>query len=252
MFLKSCVRQVIPVGRLSYKPSILPICRFNSTRTETFSLTSQVYPLEKDSITEENVDDWLQALQTLRQGKTVLEKESEIYLNQLTKPDLFMKEKFEPSEQQLAESEAFAGQPIPLKVDPIVENFTNLIMKHGKKTLAQKIMTRALYIVYLKTRKDPITILHETLDKMGPLVKTNVQKTGTAKARIVPLPLTQRQRNRYAIKWILQGTKNKKSPDMSVRLAEEIISSYEGKSSGYDKMAQMHKLAMQNRAYIKL
>jgi small subunit ribosomal protein S7 len=252
MLLKTCIKQVIPGGRICFTPSILTMCRFNSTKTENFSLTSKVYPLDKDSISEQHVDEWLQALQTLRLGKKVLETETEIYLNQLTKPELFLKEKFEPSEQQIAETQVYANKSIPLKYDPIIEYFTNLIMKHGKKSLAQKIMTRALYIVYLKTRQDPITILYETLDKMGPLVRTNIQKTGTAKARIVPQPLTQRQRNRYAITWILQGTKNKKSADMSVRLAEEIISVYEGKSSGYDKMSQMHKLAMQNRAFIKL
>lgn len=249
---------MLPVSRAAYRPSISCInatqhfLRFNSTQNESFSLTSKVYPLDKDSISEADVDGWLQALQKLRKGKSNLDTESEIYLNQLVKPEEIIKEKFEPSEEQIKEVSGFQNQPIPLKYDPLVENFTNLIMRHGKKALARKIMTRSLYIIYLKTRLDPITILYETLDKLGPLLKTNVQKTGTAKAKIVPHPLTERQRYRYAMLWILQGAENKKSPDMSVRLAEEIINAYEGKSSGYEKQTAMHKLAIQNRANLRL
>ena len=251
--LRACFRQVTPIARSSIRiPAVLGAqsIRFNSTKP--VSLTADIFPVEKDSITEENVDEWLHAVQSLKSGKLNIETEAEVYLNQLTKPEQFLEEKFEPTEEQLMELEQFKNSEIPLKSDPIVDNLTNLIMRHGKKTKAQKIVTRALYIVYLKTRKDPLEILYETLDKLGPVVTTMVEKTGFAKNRIVPIPLNKRQRNRYAITWILQGAKNKKSPDMAVRLAEEIISAYEGKSSGYDKMSQMHKTAMQQRAYIKL
>ena len=76
--------------------------------------------------------------------------------------------------------------------------------------------------------------------------------TGVAKKRVVPIPLNEKQRNRFAIKWILEASNSRKSNDFSVRLAEEIINAYQGKSSGYDKKAQMHKQATQQRAYINL
>ena len=137
-------------------------------------------------------------------------------------------------------------------LDPTVDNLTNLIMRHGKKAKAQKVVSRALYIVQLKLRKDPIEVLRETLDKLGPLVNTKTMSTGVAKKRVVPIPLNEKQRNRFAIKWILEASNSRKSNDFSVRLAEEIINAYQGKSSGYDKKAQMHKQATQQRAYINL
>lgn len=262
VFVRACARHLqAPIaGALRMRTPICvssPILRYNSSSTRSseksdISLTAQVYPLNKENITETDVDEWLNAVKQLRGGKTHVESETEVYISHLANPEPFLEEKFEPTEEQLAEVEAFANKRIPLPSNPIIDNFTNLIMRDGKKSKAQKILSRALYIVYLKTRKDPIEILEETLDKMAPLMATKVQKTGAAKNRTVPYPLKKRQRNRYPITWILEGASKKKSPDYSVRLAEEIISAYEGKSSGYDRKAQMHKSAMAHRAYIKL
>lgn len=230
------------------------LLRFNSTVKDSVkspNLTSQVFPIDKENITEQDVDEWLKSLERLKQGNSP-DNESEMYISQLTEPKQQLQEKFVPSQEQLDEISAFKDTQIPLKANPIVENLVHLIMRDGKKSKAQKIVSRALYIVYLKLRQDPIVILKETLDKLGPLLATKVEKTGTAKNKVVPYPLNEKQRNRYAILWILDGASKKKSSDFSVRLAEELISAYEGKSSGYDKKAQMHKSAIAQRAYIKL
>lgn len=255
MMIRSLPRQAnlrfaMPRG-ISWYNSIM---RYNSTNSSTkSSLTAQVFPLHKEHITENDVDEWLKAVKSMRaKGTGSAATEPEVFIAQLAQPEPFLEEKFEPTEEQLAEVEAFADKKVPLPKDPMIENFTNLIMRHGKKSKAHKILSRALYIVYLKTRKDPMEVLTETLDKLGPLMSTKVEKTGAAKNRTVPYPLNQRQRNRYAITWILEGAEKKKSSDYSVRLAEEILSAFEGKSSGYDRKAQMHKTAMAQRAYIRL
>lgn len=230
--------------------------RFNEPKVPSserdISLTAKVFPLNKTSIGESDIDEWLDAVSQLKSGKLTPDTEPEVYLAQLAEPEPFLHEKFVPTQEQIQQAEVLVNKSIPIISDPVIDNFTNLIMRHGKKSKARKILSRALYIVYLKTRRDPLEILHETLDKLGPLMSTKVQKTGAAKNRTVPYPLNTRQRNRFAITWILQGADKKRSSDYSVRLAEEIISAFEGKSSGYDRKAQMHKAAMAHRAYIKL
>lgn len=178
----------------------------------------------------------------------------EVYLQELTQqaPQTLLNDEFEPTEQQQAEADAVKGTAIPLFQHPAIDNFVGLLMKDGKRSKYQKILNRALYLVYLKKRQDPIEILVETLDKLGPLMATRTEKTGFAKNRIVPYPLNQRQRNRFAIKWIMEGASKKKSSDYSVRLAEEIMATHEGKSAGYDKKAQMHKTAILQRSYVSL
>jgi small subunit ribosomal protein S7 len=163
-----------------------------------------------------------------------------------------VKDEFEPSAEQIAKLESLQDKPIPIKHDPVVQHCTNMIMKHGKKATAEKAMARALYIVRLQLRLDPIEVLRETLDKMGPLMQLKTYKTRVAKNLVVPQPLNERQRNRRAFLWILEGCQKRRSRDFAVRLGEEIVSAYEGKSSGYEKRLQMHKAAMLHRSYIKL
>lgn len=226
----------------------------NNNNNNTISLAAQIYPTELQAITEDDVDAWLDAVTELKHGKHQPDTEKEIYLQQLTNPEPFLEEenKFVPTQEQLSQVEFFQSIKIPLQSDPLIDNLTNLIMRHGRKSQANKTVSRCLYIIYLKTRKDPVQVLYETIDKLSPLMGVQTQKTGTAKNKTVPFPLNTRQRNRFAILWLIEGSEKKKSTSFSVRLAEEIISAFEGKSSGFDKKAQMHKVAISQRAYITI
>ncbi|EMG47921.1 RSM7 37S ribosomal protein S7 [Candida maltosa Xu316] len=247
--IRSCTR----IARIPRVSTAIPsLIRFNSTTTESKnpSLLTQIYPVSKENITEEDLDKWIDAVNNLKAGKTHHETLEEIYLGQLTQPDQFLKTSFEPTAEQIEETQKYADKRIPLRTDPTVDNLVNLIMRHGRKARAQKIVSRALYIVQMKLRQDPIEVLKETLDKLAPVVNTKTVSTGVAKRKIVPIPLNEKQRNRFAIRWILDASDNRKSDDFAVRLAEELINAYQGKSSGFDKKAQMHKQATQQRAYI--
>lgn len=247
-------RSVAPRPTISSISAFLAL-RFNSSvskdQEKRPSLTAQIFRPDKDQITDEDLDEWLKAVKTLKEGNKQPETETELYLLEFLKPEQFLQEKFEPSEEQLAEVEKFKGTPVPLKIDPVVEHLINVIMRHGKKTKARTTVSRALYIVHLKTRQDPVRILYEALDKMGPLFDTRTEKTGFAKNRVVPFALNLRQRHRYAMNWIIEGSRNKKSNSFSVRLAEEIVNAHEGRSSGYDKRARMHKEATAQRSYLR-
>jgi small subunit ribosomal protein S7 len=223
-----------------------------AAKTANSSVLAEIYPINKNTIEEKDLDDWLNAVEKLKQHVGVKNTAEEIYLNELTKPSQFMVKEFEPTAEQVQETQRYAGKEIPLKSDPTVDNLINLIMRHGRKARARKIVSRAFYIIQLKMRRDPIEILKETLDKLGPLVTTRTLSTGVAKKMVVPIALSEKKRNRFAITWILDASKNRKSNDFAVRLAEEIMNAYEGKSSGYDKKALMHRQATQQRAYIKL
>lgn len=231
--------------------------RFNSnktpstTTTSSGSLTARMFPINKDTIVEKDVDDWLAAVKSLKQ-KHHPETEAEVYVSQFADPQNVVEDKFEPSEHQIEEVEALKGLKIPGKEDALLSHLTNLIMRSGKKARAEKIVHNALYIVYLKTRQDPVALLYDTVNRLAPVVTTRVKRTGHAKNYTVPVALRKRQSENFALKWIIEGSEKKRSPDFSVRLAEEIISAYEGKSSGYDKRSQMHKAAMTNRSYVFL
>ncbi|KAH3902501.1 related to 37S ribosomal protein S7, mitochondrial [Saccharomycodes ludwigii] len=240
---------------LSKKPLSQQIYRYQSTKTPANVDKSQ----ELDDAT---IDNWLEAIASLKK-----EFNGQEYLpdNSLTPPGVTRlnimqevnamdnyKKNFTPTSEQLAMLESLKDKPIPERSDPILQHVTNMIMRHGKRERASKILSRALYLVFIQLRQDPIEILKKCLDDLAPLMIVKTFKTGVAKAATIPVPLNKRQRNRLAWKWIVEGSAKRPSKDFSVRLGEELVSVYNGNSSGFEKRDSIHKTAIAHRAYIKL
>lgn len=222
--------------------------RYQSTTTSSTPNLNANANANTDAIADEEAQAWLSTVRELRAQyeTTGIPDYESAQMKQLKTA------KFEPTEAQLEQYAQLKDKPIPMKEDKVVSHCINMIMKDGKKSKAQKYMARALYIVRLKLREDPVEALKQTLDKLGPLMETKTYKTRVAKNLVVPVPLTERQRFRRAFLWILEGSDKRRSKDFSVRLGEEIIDAYNGKSSGYDKRLQLHKQAILHRAYVKL
>lgn len=72
----------------------------------------------------------------------------------------------------------------------------------------------------------------------------------------MPVPLTLRQRRRKAFMWILDTVSKKRSQgsgkgQLAKRVAEEIISVAEGRSSAWEKRNAVHKLATASRGNVR-
>ena len=159
---------------------------------------------------------------------------------------------FQPSTEQVTTSEDLKGKSLPKQKDEVLELAVNIIMKDGKKEVARTNLNRALYLLFLETRSNPVEKLKEALDIVAPIVVTKTVKTGFAKNYTVPVPLTQRQRNRMALLWILNSSDSKASNNFAVRLCDEILHVLSGKSSLMDKRVLSHKMAIANRSYLSI
>ncbi|SCU83784.1 LAMI_0C04654g1_1 [Lachancea mirantina] len=216
-------------------------------------------PANDTKFTDQEVDSWLEAIESLRQEfsekpflpETSLAPPGQSKVNILEEA-MKGEKSFEPSPQQVAEWEELKNVPLPTRNDETLQHVTNMIMRHGKKERAEKILSRALYLVFCQVREDPIQALKKALDDLAPLMIVKTFKTGVAKAAVIPVPLNKRQRNRLAWKWIVEGANKRSSSDFAVRLGEELVSVFKGNSTGFDKRDQMHKTAIAHRAYIKL
>lgn len=159
---------------------------------------------------------------------------------------------FQPTAVQVSQVEELKDRDLPKQKDEVLELAVNIIMKDGKKEIARKHLNRALYLLFLETRNNPVEKLKEALDIVAPIVVTKTVKTGFAKNYTVPVPLTQRQRDRMALMWILKSCDSKASNDFSVRLCDEIVHVLSGKSSLMEKRVLNHKMAIANRSYLTI
>ncbi|KAK2732657.1 hypothetical protein FQN57_002587 [Myotisia sp. PD_48] len=175
----------------------------------------------------------------------------------------------------------FAPPTLPLprsdrmkrRYEPLVEQFTKLMMKDGKLSLAQKHMAKILD--HLRTAPAPLLdpskpllpappgpqlplnpILYLTLvvDSLAPLFRMRMLKglAGGGASLPLPKPLVQRQRRRTAISWILELADKRKDNEFAMRVANEVVSVAEGRSAAWLRRAQVHKIATSSRSNIRM
>ncbi|KAM0286733.1 hypothetical protein ACHAQH_000753 [Verticillium albo-atrum] len=168
-----------------------------------------------------------------------------------------------------------ANSKLQARYHPVLEQLTNVMMRHGKKSVAQRNM--AMILNFLRTSPPPILstknplmpghppgshfpfnpVMYITIvvDSVAPLVKVkNIPgAAGGGRALEIPSPLAVRQRRRRAFQWILDAVSKKRSTgsgrtQLAHRIANEIIAIAEGRSGVWDKRIAVHKLATATRA----
>ncbi|RAL67705.1 hypothetical protein DID88_008445 [Monilinia fructigena] len=145
------------------------------------------------------------------------------------------------------------------RYDPVVSQVTNMMMQHGKKSVAQRNMS---YTPSFRAHPhpshlplNPVLYLTTAIDSVAPLLRIRSQKgaAGGGASLQIPVPLNVRQRRRQAIKWILDSASKKQSRGsgrgmFAQKVAEEIISVVEGRSTVWEKRVLVHKTGTSARA----
>jgi len=138
--------------------------------------------------------------------------------------------------------------PDPVYNSVYVSKFINYIMKNGKKSLAQKILYKAMERVKEITQKDPLEVFTTALKNCYPLMEVRVRRVGGA-TYFVPREVRNKRKFFLASKWIIEAARAKKGKPMFEKLAEEIISAYNQEGEAYKKKKDLEKLAEANKAF---
>ena len=129
-----------------------------------------------------------------------------------------------------AKKRTWNPDPVYGRVD--VTRFINHIMRHGKKSLAQRIFYKAMEIVKEKTKKDPILVWEEAIKNVSPQMEVRPERSFS-----------------LACRWIIEAARNKKGKPMFEKLAQEIIDAASKRGDAYNRKEMMHKTAEANKAF---
>ncbi|KAG0249528.1 hypothetical protein BG011_009210 [Mortierella polycephala] len=160
----------------------------------------------------------------------------------------------EPTQSEFVEPIPLAPeQARSLTVNPILTQFINTIMKDGKKARAEKFVADAMLEIRRRTQSDPYQVTLDAIELASPILKLTAVKKGS-KVLQVPTPMTERQRRRKAIVWIVEASdkRSKAEKEFKNRLASEILAVVNGNSGALVKKSQLHKMALANRANASL
>ncbi len=135
--------------------------------------------------------------------------------------------------------------------DPKVKKFINYIMKHGKRTVAQKIFADTMKEIQLNGHPNPQAVLETALENAAPDVMVKSKRIGGAVYQ-VPMEVKPQKKLFFSTKWILDSANGKKGKPMYKKLAEELLAAYSGQGPAIKRKEEVHKMAEANKAFAYL
>jgi small subunit ribosomal protein S7 len=134
----------------------------------------------------------------------------------------------------------------------LVTHLINVIMKSGKRTLAERIVYGAFERVSEKLQKgDPVDLLMGAMENARPKLEVKSRRVGGATYQ-VPVEISFERQESLALRWIVSAANGRKGTPMREAIATEIIDAYNNTGSVVKKKEEMHKMAQANRAFAHL
>ncbi|MDH5777413.1 MAG: 30S ribosomal protein S7 [Gammaproteobacteria bacterium] len=138
--------------------------------------------------------------------------------------------------------------PDPKYRSELIAKFINMLMSHGKKSVAEKIVYGAMDSVAEKAKADAVEALEKALDNVRPAVEVKSRRVGGATYQ-VPVEVRPNRRNTLAMRWIVDAARGRSEKGMGARLAGEIMDASENRGSAVKKREDTHRMADANRAF---
>jgi len=130
----------------------------------------------------------------------------------------------------------------------MVGRFTNVIMRDGKKSLAEKIVYGAFDVIESKTRNDPLAMFRRALDNIRPRVEVKSRRVGGATYQ-VPIEVRPERANSLAMRWLADYARSRAGKSMREKLADEIIDAANERGESVKKREDTHRMAEANKAF---
>jgi small subunit ribosomal protein S7 len=129
-----------------------------------------------------------------------------------------------------------------------VSKFMNVLMKAGKKAVAERIVYGALDIVAKKGGKDALDVFSTALNNVKPMVEVKSRRVGGANFQ-VPVEVRPARRSALSMRWIRDAARKRGEKSMGARLANELMEAAEGRGGAVKKREEVHRMAEANKAF---
>jgi small subunit ribosomal protein S7 len=138
--------------------------------------------------------------------------------------------------------------PDPKYSDPTVARFINMVMRRGKKSIAERIVYGALEEITSKKKGNPVEVFNKAMENVRPIVEVKSRRVGGATYQI-PVEVRQDRSFALAMRWLVDAAKNRGEKDMGLRLAGELMDAAENRGTAIKKREDTHKMAEANKAF---
>ncbi len=141
--------------------------------------------------------------------------------------------------------------PDPIYNSRLVTRFINRVMKDGKKTVAQRLVYKALEEIEKQTGKNPVSTFEAALTNVSPRMEVRPRRVGGASYQ-VPVEVRGDRREALAIRWIITAATNRSNKEFKTfnqKLAAELLDASNNQGGAIKKRDDILRMAEANRAF---
>ncbi len=138
--------------------------------------------------------------------------------------------------------------PDPKYGDVLLAKFINYVMRRGKKSVAEKIVYRAIEIIEEKTGQNGLDVLKKAIENVKPVLEVTSRRVGGATYQ-VPIEVRPERRLALAMRWIIMFAKQRPEHTMAEKLANELLLAYRNEGPSIKKKEDTHRMAEANKAF---
>ena len=138
--------------------------------------------------------------------------------------------------------------PDPVYQNPLVTQLINKVLLHGKNTVAEHTVYKALEIISERTANDPVITLKKAVENVRPMLEVKSRRVGGASYQ-VPIEVKPQRGTTLALRWLVTYSRQRRENSMAERLVAEIMDAANGAGTSVKRREDMHKMAEANKAF---
>ena len=138
--------------------------------------------------------------------------------------------------------------PDPKFADQRIAKFVNILMVSGKKSVAEKIVYKAIDEITSKKGRDGLEVFNEALDNVKPPIEVKSRRVGGATYQ-VPVEVRPVRQAALAMRWITDAARKRGEKSMINKLAGELMDAADSKGAAIKKREDTLKMAEANKAF---
>ena len=130
----------------------------------------------------------------------------------------------------------------------IINKFTNLIMKDGKKSTASNLLKKGIKEASSELNIKEEDLLNKVLENVKPLIDARSKRVGR-NSYIIPYAITEDQSINLGLKIIVKNTRLRKEKSFLIKLKNEFIDIFNNRGASIKQRNEIHKLAEANKSF---
>ena len=138
--------------------------------------------------------------------------------------------------------------PDPKFQDRTVSKFTNVLMRDGKKSVAQAVTYGAFDLMQERGQDEPVRIFKRALDNVRPRIEVKSRRVGGATYQ-VPIEVRGERGTALVMRWLIQCARSRSGKSMAERLAAEFLDAANERGEAVKKREDTHRMAEANKAF---